>query len=58
MDPRGEFCRFTDIEKIERKAFAAGQEWIWEDLEQTERVPRYDDFEDWKRTEERRRKNV
>jgi hypothetical protein len=47
-----------EIEKIERKAFAAGQEWIWEDLEQTERVPRYDDFEDWKRTEERRRKNV
>jgi hypothetical protein len=44
-----------EIEKIERKAFAAGQEWIWEDLEQTEKVPRYEDFEDWKRTEDRQK---
>jgi hypothetical protein len=36
------------IDQAERKAFAAGQEWIWADLEQTERVPKYDTFEEWK----------
>jgi hypothetical protein len=34
--------------EAERKAFEAGNQMIWEDLEQTSRIPKFDSFEEYK----------
>lgn len=34
-------------EEAVKKAFQAGQEWIWEDLEQTQKCSKYDSYEDY-----------
>ena len=30
-----------------KRAFDAGQEWVWSDVEQTETSPKYDSFDEW-----------